>query len=46
LDFVKVDRNELNYAKKWQTLLSSSDGTNHLVRAVSALERSIDKWQE
>lgn len=46
LDSVKVERTQLNYTKKWQTLLSSSDGTNHLVRAVSALERSIDKWQE
>lgn len=46
LEAVRIERTQLNYTKKWQTLLSSSDGANHLVRAVGALEKSIDKWQE
>ena len=46
LDLVRIERTQLNYTRKWQTLLNTSEGQNHLVRAVGALEKSIDKWQE
>ena len=46
LDEVAIDRAKLNYTKRWQSLLYSPDGVSQLMRAVGALERSIDKWQE
>lgn len=46
IDEVAINRVKLNETDRWRSLLYSPDGASLLVRAVAALERSIDKWQE
>ena len=45
LEVVATQKPQLNSNDKWRILLTSSDAANFMVRALGALEESIEKWQ-
>jgi hypothetical protein len=45
LEVVATQKPQLNSNDKWRVLLTSSDAENFMVRALGALEESIEKWQ-
>lgn len=45
LELIAVQRQQLNSNDKWRILLTSSDSENFIVRALGALEASVEKWQ-
>jgi hypothetical protein len=46
LAVVETQKPLLNSTDKWRVLLTSSDGENFMVRALGALEASVEKWNE
>jgi hypothetical protein len=45
LEVVANQKPQLNSNDKWRILLTSSDAENFMVRALAALEASVEKWQ-
>jgi len=45
LEAVANERPQLNSNDKWRILLTSSDAENFIVRALGALEASVENWQ-